>query len=123
MFHADHSALQILAHAMIAFLFLYRCFTAMPRFAEHAARIADRGVPASKLALLGGFAMMLGGGTSVLLDLYAPIGAGVLIVFTCAANYLYHNFWDMEGRERNTHLYTFCNNVAVMGGLALVIAG
>ena len=123
MMHADHTALQILAHAMISFLFLYRCFTAMPRFAEHAGRLADRGVPASKLSLFGGFAMMLVGGTSVLLDIYAQFGAGILIVFTCSANYLYHNFWDMEGGEKNRHLYTFCNNIAVMGGLVLVVAG
>jgi len=122
-FHADHSALQILGHLMIAFLFLYRCVTAMPRFAEHAARIGERGMPAPKLMLLGGFALMLGGGAAVALDLYAAIGAAMLIVFTLAANYLYHNFWDMEGRERNLHLYTACNNVAVMGGLLLVIAG
>ena len=123
MLHAEHSALQILAHAMISFLFLYRCFTAMPRFAEHSGRLAERGMPFSDLALLGGFGLMLGGGTSVLLDFYAPVGAGALIVFTLAANYFYHNFWDMEGGERNRHLYTFCNNVAVMGGLVLVIAG
>jgi uncharacterized membrane protein YphA (DoxX/SURF4 family) len=59
----------------------------------------------------------------VALDLYVSIGAAMLIVFTLAAIHLYHNFWDMEGRERNLHLYTACNNVAVMGGLVLVIAG
>ena len=40
MFHANHSALQILGHVMIAFLFLFRCFTAMPRFAEHRDRLS-----------------------------------------------------------------------------------
>ncbi len=61
MFHADHSALQILAHAMIA--------------------------------------------------------------FTILANVLYHDFWNKKGEwaERNRALYTFCNNIAVMGGLLLVV--
>ena len=122
MFHADHSVWQIIAHLMIAFLFLYRCFTAWPRFDEHAGRLADRGMPLPRLALLGGFGLMLVGGASVALDYYAPYGAGLLIIFTMSANYLYHNFWDMEGGERNRHLYTACNNVAVMGGLLLVIA-
>lgn len=122
MFHADHSVWQIIAHLMIAFLFLYRCFTAWPRFDEHAGRLADRSMPLPRLALLGGFGLMLGGGASVALDYYAPCGAGLLIIFTMSANYLYHNFWDMEGGERNRHLYTACNNVAVMGGLLLVIA-
>jgi putative oxidoreductase len=123
MFHADHTALQILAHAMIAFLFLYRCFTALPRFKEHSGRLAKRGVPLAKLSLAGGFAMMLIGGTAVLIDYQAQIGAGFLIAFTILANVLYHDFWNKKGdwAERNRALYTFCNNVAVMGGLLMVV--
>jgi putative oxidoreductase len=121
--HADHTIWQIIAHLMIAFLFLYRCLTAIPRFDHHTATIAARGVPFANVVLPGGFALMLTGGASVALDFHATYGAGLLIVFTIAANYLYHNFWDMEGGERNRHLYTFCNNVAVMGGLVLVAAG
>jgi len=123
MFHADHTALQILAHAMIAFLFLYRCFTALPRFNEHSGRLAKRGVPLAKLSLAGGFGMMLIGGTAVLIDYQAQIGAGFLIAFTILANVLYHDFWNKKGdwAERNRALYTFCNNVAVMGGLLMVV--
>ena len=123
MFHADHTALQILAHAMIAFLFLYRCFTALPRFEEHSKRLANRGVPLAKLSLAGGFGMMLIGGTAVLIDYQAQIGAGILIAFTIFANVLYHDFWNKKGdwAERNRALYTFCNNVAVMGGLLMVV--
>lgn len=122
MFHADHSVWQIIGHLMIAFLFVYRCLTAWPRFDEHASRLAARHVPLPRIALTGGFGLMLVGGLSVALDYYAQFGAGMLIVFTMSANYLYHNFWDMEGGEKNRHLYTACNNVAVMGGLLLVIA-
>ena len=122
MFHADHTALQILGHAMIAFLFLFRCFTAMPRFAEHAGRLAKKSVPFPKLSLAIGFGMMLVGGVSVLIDIHTVIGACILIVFTMLANVLYHDFWNKEHdrAERNRALYVFCNNTAVMGGLVLV---
>ena len=122
MFHADHTALQILGHAMIAFLFLYRCFTAMPRFAEHAGRLAKKRVPFPDLSLAIGFGMMLVGGASILFDFYSLIGAGLLIVFTMLANVLYHDFWNHhdDPAERNRALYVFCNNTAVMGGLVLV---
>ncbi|MBT5050364.1 MAG: DoxX family membrane protein [Rhodospirillaceae bacterium] len=122
MFHADHTLLQILGHAMIAFLFLFRCFTAMPRFEEHAERLAKKSVPLPKLSLAAGFAMMLLGGASVLLDVYTTIGAGILIAFTLLANVLYHDFWNHKDNwaERNRSLYVFCNNTAVMGGLVLV---
>jgi uncharacterized membrane protein YphA (DoxX/SURF4 family) len=122
MFHADHTALQILGHAMIAFLFLFRCFTAMPRFAEHSGRLANKNVPFPDIALVIGFGMMLAGGASVLLDIHAAIGACLLIAFTLLANFLYHDFWNHKDNwaERNRALYVFCNNTAVMGGLVLV---
>ncbi|MEE2654758.1 MAG: DoxX family protein [Pseudomonadota bacterium] len=122
MFHADHEAWNIVAHAMIAFLFLYRCITALPRFTDHAKRIEDRGLPLPKVALAIGFAMMLTGGLAVLFDYYARIGAGVLIIFTLMANVLYHDFWNKKSnwKEYNHALYTFCNNLAVIGGLIMI---
>jgi len=122
MFHADHEAWHILAHALIAFLFLYRFITALPRFTDHATRIKDRGLPLPKVALAIGFAMMLTGGLAVLFDYYSKIGALVLIVFTLIANVLYHDFWNKKSnwKEYNHALYTFCNNLAVIGGLIMV---
>jgi uncharacterized membrane protein YphA (DoxX/SURF4 family) len=123
MFHGDHTFLQIIAHSMIAFLFIFRCFTALPRFNEHARRIAKRGVPFSTFSLATGFLMMLTGGASILLDYYAQIGASILIAFTIFANFLYHDFWNKKGdwTEHNRALYTFCNNFAVIGGLLMIL--
>ncbi|MDA1324290.1 MAG: DoxX family membrane protein [Proteobacteria bacterium] len=123
MFHADHTALQILGHAMIAFLFIFRGLTAMPRFADHAGRLAKKNVPLPEISLAIGFGMMLAGGVSILIDFYAVIGACLLIGFTMLANVLYHDFWNHskdDWAERNRALYVFCNNTAVMGGLVLV---
>lgn len=123
MFHADHTFLEFLAHAMIAFLFLFRGFTALPRFDEHASRLAKRGVPFSTFSLATGFLMMLAGGTAVLVDYFTQIGASILIAFTILANFLYHDFWNKKGDgvEHNRAIYTFCNNIAVMGGLLMII--
>ncbi len=122
--HADHSILQIVAHGMIAFLFLFRAVHAMPTFGRHAERFRNRRVPFPNVVLAGGFATMLIGGAMVALDYYAWIGAIMLVVFTVMANYLYHDFWAMEpgSPQRDNHRNTFCNNIAVMGGLVLVIA-
>jgi uncharacterized membrane protein YphA (DoxX/SURF4 family) len=122
MFHTDHTALQILGHAMIAFLFTFRAITAMPRFDDHAGRLANKKVPFPNIALATGFGMMLVGGISILIDFYAAIGASILIAFTLLANVLYHDFWNHKDNwaERNRALYVFCNNTAVMGGLVLI---
>jgi uncharacterized membrane protein YphA (DoxX/SURF4 family) len=77
---------------MIAFLFIFRCLTALPRFNEYARRLAKRRVPFSTFSLATGFLMMFLGGTSILIDYYTQIGAIILIAFTIFANFLYHDF-------------------------------
>lgn len=119
--HVADSALEILAHLMIAFLFLYRGLTALPKFAHHAAQMEGHNIPFPRVFAAGGFATMLVGGVMVGLDYHAAIGAWLLIVFTLLANLLYHHFWSMnDPRLRQTHTWIFCNNIAVMGGLLLV---
>ena len=108
--HADHSVAQAIAHAMIAFLFLYRGLTALSAFGHHLNRFKNLKVPFPRLILAGGFATML-------------IGGAMLIVFTILANLMYHHFWTMrDPRQRQTHTWVFCNNIAVMGGLLMIIA-
>ena len=121
--HADHSVAQAIAHAMIAFLFLYRGLTALSTFDDHLNRFKNLKVPFPHLMLAGGFATMLIGGAMVLLDYHSSIGGAMLIVFTILANLMYHHFWTMrDPRQRQTHTWVFCNNIAVMGGLLMVIA-
>ena len=55
---------------MIAFLFLYRGLDAIPRFAFHADRIRDRGVPFSRFVMACGIATMITGGLLVLVDFF-----------------------------------------------------
>lgn len=119
--HVADSALEIVAHLMIAFLFLYRGLTALPKFAHHAAQMEGHNIPFPRVFAAGGFATMLVGGVMVGLNYHAAIGAWLLIAFTLLANLLYHHFWSMnDPRLRQTHTWIFCNNIAVMGGLLLV---
>ena len=114
--------IQIAAQAMIAFLFLYRAIDAIPRFRVHAGKLRDRRIPFPEPVLVLGLTIMMAGGALVALDCYAWFGAFLLIAFTSAANYCYHHFWAMEpGPARDNHRNIFCNNIAVMGGLVLLI--
>ena len=45
-----------------------------------------------------------------------------VIVFTLLANHFFHHFWAMEGMQRKIYFYFFCNNIAVIVGLLLVMA-
>jgi putative oxidoreductase len=121
----DAAALiEMAGRIMIAFLFLFQGASAAAfRFGFHVERLRARRVPAPKFALVCGFAMMFIGGLMVLLDVFAAIGAGLLIAFTILATLLYQNFWSIEDPARRREKRSaFIYNVAIVGGLLLVVA-
>lgn len=121
--HADHSVVEIIGRILVASLFLIRGIGSIPRFDSHLQRMRARKVPLPLLTLTMGFVIMLAGGVMVALDFYAWIGAAALLVFVVAANLLYHDFWAMgDPEKKRTHTYFFLNNIAVMGGLVMVMA-
>ncbi len=123
MFHTDHSVLVVIGHLMAAFLFLFRGVTAFPQFEDHLSRFQARGIPFARYVVLGGFGTMMVGGAMVAVDYYAWIGAAGLILFTVIANFMYHDFWTLEDpQRRQTHIWIFCNNIGVMGGLFMIMA-
>lgn len=68
-----------------------------------------------------GFLAQLLGGLSVLVGLWTLWGALALIVFLVLATGLFHNFLMFKGPERDPHLYFTLVNIALCGGLAMVI--
>jgi putative oxidoreductase len=120
--YAGSSWLIIAGQLLIAFLFVFRGLDALRKLDFYGRQIGARGVPMPRLVAAGGFAVMLAGGAMVGVDWHAAEGAIALIVFTVLANHWFHHFWLMQGMERTTHFYFFCNNIAVIGGLVLVIA-
>ena len=122
-FYAGDSWLWMLGQMAIAFLFVFRGLGAVREFGDYVRQIAERGVPFARPVMAGGFATMLIGGLMVGADWHAAWGAAALIVFTLLANHFFHHFWAMEGMPRTIHFYFFCNNIAVIGGLLLVMAG
>ena len=73
-------------------------------------------------SLFVALAVQVLGGLSVALGIFPIVGAIGLILFTIAANALYHNFWTFSGAERVSHLGSVLTNAAIIGGLLLVIA-
>src|SRR5947209_6118552 len=72
--------------------------------------------------LIGAIVFELGGGLSVLLGYFARWGAAALLVFLILASFMFHHFWTFQGMERQNQMIHFLKNVAIAGGLLLVIA-
>ncbi len=94
---------------------------------------------------IGGYAGTVGYATSAglpLPDIAVPIGVAIeilapllllvgfktgwaalaLVVFTAVANFYFHGFWAMEGAARASNQVAFFKNLAVIGGLLILMA-
>jgi uncharacterized membrane protein YphA (DoxX/SURF4 family) len=125
MFHASHSLLEIAGYVLIGSVFISQAVATLSpdRFQFHASKLRDKRIPAPAFVLGCGLAMMLSGGLMVMLDVYPRVGASMLIFFTVVATFLYQSFWTFKDpARRREKRSSFFNNLAILGGLLLIVS-
>ena len=78
-------------------------------------------IPWTPLLLAIATLFMLVGGLLVLLGIRERIGAFLLILFIIPATLLSHPFWFLEGAAREMQTAMFLKNIAILGGLLLML--
>ncbi len=83
---------------------------------------ASKGVAKPHIAVSGTGAMLLAGGTSVLLGVQPKIGTALLLTFLLGVSPQIHNFWAIEDPQQRMHdMVNFTKNMALIGAtLALM---
>lgn len=123
MFHADHSLLQIIGHVGIATFYLVIGIRNLGISGNHVNKFRKMGIPFPAAFLAAGYTFQFAGGLMVLLDIFAWVGALLLICFTVLANVLYHRWWLIEDVELSRrHMNLFFNNIGNLGGLFLLLS-
>jgi len=98
------------------------CNLTPARIKDHIDRLGGIGVPLPAAAFWFGMALQFTGCALVLAGWHADIGVLFLIVFTVAANALFHRFWTAtDPVRRNTLRLLLLNGVAIVGGLLLLL--
>ena len=121
MFHADHTTVQILAHILIAALFIFVGVRNMLNWDGVIKRMTELKVPAPAISFPVALVVQFAGAALILIDYRAQWGAVLLIGFTIITSGYYHRYWTYgDPRQRSTHFQFACNNLAVIGGLLLV---
>lgn len=86
------------------------------------AHMATQGLPwVSGLVIIAGLAE-LAGGLSLIAGFLTRVGAFGLILFMIITTLVFHDFWYLSGAEAKTQMVQFFKNLAIMGGLAMVVA-
>lgn len=115
-------ATALVARALIAAIFLISGTAKLLDPAGTNAYIASQGLPAVDLMRILAALAEIGGGLSILFGALTRVGAIGLIVFLSITTLVFHDFWSLAGDERKTQMVQFTKNLAILGGLALLVA-
>jgi len=115
----QHPAL-VVAHGL---LFLASAVGHLTRIRMMAGYAASRGVPAAVPATIGSGLLILGGGLSVLLGIWADLGALLLVVFLVSTAVLMHAFWkESDAQARQMEMVQFQKDLALAGAALMLLA-
>lgn len=92
------------------------------RIADHVERLRAYGMPWPAAAFWSGLALEFSGCALVIGGWHAELGVAALIAFTILATAIFHRFWQKRDPvQRNFSRLTFFSNLAVLGGLLLLL--
>ncbi len=119
---ADRSTTALFGRVLLSTIFLTSGLATLTDTGGAVGYMNTAGVPnAEVLVYVAGMAVLLGG-LSLMLGLLARVGALGLFVMLIPVQYYFHAFWNMDGQEAKTQLVQFMKNLAIMGGLLMVVA-
>ena len=116
------NAVMLVGRILFAFMFVASGLNHLTKAEAMAGYAAYKKVPAPKLAnLLSGVLMILGG-LSIILGVYADLGAVVLAVLLVAMAVKMHDFWNAEGEAKQPEMIGFMKNISMAGGALFIFA-
>lgn len=114
---------ELLARILIAFVFIYEALDALVFFSKTKATMTAYGITWQQDILLKGIiGILLLGGILVLIGYFARLGAGLLLLYWLPFTLIVYSFWDDAPEFKRVHALYFMRNLALCGGLFLLIA-
>jgi putative oxidoreductase len=114
-------AALLVGRLCLAAIFLWSGLGKIGGFGGFAGMLAGQGLPAPTVAALAAVVLEAGGAALVTLGLLTRLAAAGLILFTIAATLIAHDFWALEGPERQMQQIQFMKNLGLIGGFLLLI--
>jgi uncharacterized membrane protein YphA (DoxX/SURF4 family) len=81
----------------------------------------DSGVPMADVMVPFVTGMLFVANLGIAFWKYPRASAGALIVFFLGTTPAIHNYWTMEGKERQSNKINFCKNLALTGGAVVLL--
>ena len=116
------NAVMLVGRILFAFMFVASGLNHLTKAEAMAGYAAYKKVPAPKLANLLSGVLMLLGGLSIILGVYADLGAVVLAVLLVAMAVKMHDFWNAQGEAKQPEMIGFMKNISMAGGALFLFA-
>jgi putative oxidoreductase len=114
---------DLLARILIAFLFIYEAIDGVVFYEKTKATMTAYGITwRQDLLLCTLLTLLFVGGFLVLIGYYANIGAMMLLVYWVPFTLIVYSFWNDQAEFKRLHALYFMRNLAMCGGLLLLIA-
>ncbi|WP_063050495.1 DoxX family protein [Nocardia arthritidis] len=113
----------LIGRVLFAVLFLTSALGHFARTEAMAGYAQSKGVPMAKAAVLGSGLLFALGGLSVLLGVWADLGALLLVLALLPTAVVMHRFWQETDEEtRQSELIQFSKDVALVGAALMLFA-
>ena len=122
MFNSLQNPLSLIGRALLALLFIPAGFSKIAGFSGTVGYIASKGVPLPEVAAALAIAIELGLGLLLLVGFQARWAALGIAIFTFVISFIFHNFWGVPAEQVMAQQQAFFKNIAVVGGLLMVVA-
>lgn len=118
----DLSTVALLGRFLLAFIFIASGLMKIPGWDQTSRYMASKGMPLIPFFLAGAIFIEVAIGLSMLFGYKTRFCATLIFLYLIPTTLIFHNFWALEGAEREIQLTNFLKNLSIMGGLLQVAA-
>ncbi|MBU6383461.1 MAG: DoxX family protein [Verrucomicrobia bacterium] len=113
---------SLIGRVLISGMFLWAAYEKITHWDKTATYMRTKNIPYLNILLPVGLGIKIIGGLMVLLGWHAHVGALLLLILCIASVLRMHNWWKKQGAEREMEKLFFLKDVAVIGGLFMILA-
>ena len=114
---------ELMGRIFIAFVFIYEALDALVFYEKTKATMTAYGVVWQQDVVLTTLIFILIiGGILVLIGYYASLGSALLLMYWLPYTLIVYSFWDDPVELKRVHALYFIRNLALCGGLMLLLA-
>ena len=116
------SRTELVGRILLAAIFVLSGVMKLADFEGALGHMQQHLVPYASTLLVIAAIIEIAGGLSIMTGFLTRLGAFALFLYLVPVTLLFHDFWNLAGQERIAQSAHFMKNLAIMGGLLILMA-